>query len=252
MIHLPHCDLSASLGCQKRCVDCSHMSPALKPWFLTPERLAKDLASVKDIVHFKTLQMVGGEPTLNKRLVECIHVARASGVGDAVSVITNGELLPRLADDFWQAIDYLQLSIYPTLDAGVIDYAKAKCAEFSKPFYSTVFTEFHQQFRSPPNDGAHFSTCHWKSDCYQIHDGHFALCPQSLFMPKTFMGFGDFVDALPLEGLTADKFTAFLDRTTPLNACRICMANEMKPKPWAEAEGRAEWHVKSDSPHAFT
>lgn len=248
MISLGHCDLSASLSCQKRCTDCSHISPLLKPWFLTPEGLARDLAALKDIVHFKVLQMVGGEPTLNKRLPELIQVAKASGVGDSVSVITNGELLPRMGDDFWQAIDWLQLSIYPTLTVEQIEFAKAKCAEFGKPFYSTVFTEFHQQFREPHNDGAHFATCHWRSSCWQVHDGHFGLCPQSLFMPKTFMGLDAFVDALPLDGVTAEKFEAFINRKEPLNACKMCMANELKSRPWSESTGKDDWRVRSNAP----
>jgi hypothetical protein len=208
---------------------------------LTPEILARDLAAIKPFAHWEVLQMVGGEPTLNKQLVELIRVAKASGVGNAVSVITNGELLPRMKDDFWQAIDWLSLSIYPTLDPEIPVYARKKCDEFGKPYYGTVFTDFYQQFRHPHNDGAHFATCHWKQTCGQIHNGHFALCPQSLFMPKTYMALEEFVDALPLAGLTEEKFNAFVDRTEPLNSCRMCMANEMKPKPWAEAKTRAEW-----------
>ncbi len=250
MITLGHCDLTAAASCNKRCVDCSHISPLLKPWFLTPEGLAKDLAAVKDIVHFKVLQMVGGEPLLNKRLVELIEVARASGVGDSVSVITNGELLPRMKDDFWQAVDWVNLSAYPTLSIATLETARSKAAEFEKPLYVTYFTEFHQQHRSPPNDGAHFSTCHWRNSCWQIHAGHFALCPQSLFMPKTFMELPEFVDALPLDGVTAEKFDAFIHRTEPLNACRMCMANELKSLPWREAVSREDWaaQFKSKTP----
>ena len=240
-----HCDISSSLNCQKRCVDCSHLSPLLKPWYLAPEDLARDLAAIKPFMHFRVLQMVGGEPTLNKRLVELIHVARASGVGDSVTVITNGELLPRMSDDFWKAIDWLQLSIYPTLKPEVIALAEAKCKEFGKPFYSTLFTQFYQQFREPHNDGAHFATCHWRNSCWQIHAGHLGFCPQSLFMPKTFLGLEEFTDALALEGLTEEKLDAFLNRKEPLESCKMCMANELKARPWAEATGKDDWLQKS-------
>jgi hypothetical protein len=242
-----HCDLSAALSCSKRCVDCSHISPLLKPWFLKPEDLARDLAAIRPFMHFKVLQLVGGEPTLNKQLVELINVARASGVGDSVTVITNGELLPRMADDFWKAIDWLQLSIYPTLKPEIIELAKAKCLEFGKPFYSTVFTDFYQQFREPKNDGSHFATCHWRSSCWQLHAGHFAFCPQSLFMPKTFLQLEEFVDALPVTGLTEEKLDAFLNRSQPLESCKMCMANELKTRPWAEATGKDDWLTRSQA-----
>lgn len=212
---------------------------------MPPEILARDLAALKPIVHFKVIQLVGGEPTLHKNIVQMIEVARASGVGDSVCVITNGHLLPRMSDDFWKAVDWIQLSIYPRLDPKIIEYAKAKCAEFNKPFYSTVFTDFHQQLRATTSDGSNFTNCHWKTNCFTVHDGFFALCPQSLFFPKNFMGLDQFVDCLPLEGITEDKLQAFLDRKEPFNACRICAANEMRQKPWSETKDKAAWQAAS-------
>lgn len=212
---------------------------------MTPEVLEKDLAGLKPFMHFKALQMVGGEPTLNKQLVDLIKVGRASGIADSVSVITNGSLLHRMSDDFWKEIDWLQLSIYPKLDPSVPEFAKAKCAEFSKPFFSTVFTDFYEQFRQPHNDGSHFATCHWRSSCWQIHRGHFGFCPQSLFFPKNYMGLSEFADALCIDGLTEEKLDAFLNRTEPLNSCKMCMANELKTRPWAEATGKDDWLARS-------
>jgi hypothetical protein len=170
-----------------------------------------------------------------------MRVARASGIANEVMVISNGKLLKRMPDEFWREMDSLQLSIYPALPMDIPAYAAAKCAEFGKAFASTLYTEFHQQLRSPPNDGSHFASCHWKSDCYTVHRGRFLLCPQSTFFPQNFMGLPEGVDGLSLEGITDESFAAFLNRKEPLNACRICMANEMKTKPWAEARGREEW-----------
>jgi GTP 3',8-cyclase len=245
VIELGHCDIGASEHCTMACVSCSHAAPVAPRWNMEPEELARDLAHVAPFLRFHRLQMVGGEPTLNKKLPELMRVARASGVCREVMVITNGQLLKRMPEEFWQELDTLQLSIYPTLDPTTPDFAKEKCREHGKPFYSTVFTDFHKQFRKVPNDGAHFATCHWKSDCYTIHRGHFYLCPQSAFFPKNFMGLPDNVDGLPLEGITEEKLNAFLHRTEPLNACRICCANEMKSAPWSESKNKDEWQAAS-------
>lgn len=214
-------------------------------WQMSPEVLARDLANLSKVVHFQRIQMVGGEPTLHKDLAQMMHVARESGIANEVMVITNGSRLNQMSNDFWRTLDILQLSIYPRLDPKIPELAARKCAEFERQFHSTTYTEFHQQFRATPNDGAHFGTCHWKNDCWTCHDSRFYLCPQSAFFPKAFMGLEEGVDGLPLEGLTQEVFDAFISRTEPLNACRICMANEMKPKPWAEANGREEWIAKS-------
>lgn len=212
---------------------------------MTPEELAADLAAIKPFVRFHRLQMVGGEPLLHKRLPEMMRVARASGVGREIMVITNGQLLHRQEEDFWRELDTLQLSIYPKLAPDVPPFAAGMCKQFGKAFFSTTYTEFHQQFRATPSDGSNFTHCHWKSDCWTLHRGHFYLCPQSAFFPKNFMGLADNVDGLPLADLTEEKLQAFISRTEPLNACRICMANEMKTKPWAEAKTKEEWLEQS-------
>ncbi len=239
--NLGHLDVNVAAGCNVACASCSHAAPVNAHWFMPPEVLAADLARLKTVVHFQRIQMVGGEPTLHKNLPEMMRVARASGIANEVMVITNGRLLKRMPDEFWQELDTLQLSIYPNLAADIPEFARAKCAEFKKPFYSTVYTDFHQQLRAEPNDGAHFETCHWRRDCYSVHAGRFHLCPQSIFFPKNFMGLPEGVDGLDLEGITQEKFDAFLERKEPLSACRICCANEMRSKPWAEAKGREEW-----------
>lgn len=242
MITLGHCDLNIATHCNNRCVACSHASAFMDRWFMSPEVLARDLAMVKPFLQFRRLQIVGGEPTLHKGVVEMINVAKESGVGESVSVITNGRLLTRMKDEFWQAIDLLQLSAYPTLPEATVEYAKQKCAEFGKPCYVSYFTEFIYQFRKVPSDGSNFSHCHWKHEnCFTIHDGHFALCPQSLFFPKEFMGLGQFVDCLPLAGATEETLQAFIDRKEPFNACRICAANQMRVGPWRETKTRDEW-----------
>jgi len=240
MINLGHCDVNVCEHCNKTCVSCSHASPFQKPWNMTPEELASDLAAIRPFVHFHQLQAVGGEPTLNKQLPELLRVMRASGVGDEISVITNGELLRGMPDEFWKELDTLILSIYPSLDPTIPDFAQAKCEQFGKSFCSRTFTEFHRQFRTPPNDGAHFTTCHWRRDCWSLHRGRFYLCPQSIFFPHSIMGLEKGVDGLPVADLTEEKFLSFINREEPLNACRICMANEMKAAPWQEVK-RSEW-----------
>ena len=239
MRHFGHCDLNVAAGCNFACTACSHAAPVNERWFMGVEELASDLAAIKPFMSFHRLQMVGGEPTLNSNLTALMDVARASGVCREIMVITNGSLLPKMKEDFWKALDSLQLSIYPTLDPSIPEFTKAKCKEFEKPFYSTTYTDFYQQVRREPNDGQHFHSCHWRTDCYTLHRGSFYLCPQSTFFPKVLLGH-ESNDGLPVAGLTEEKLEAFLTRKEPLESCRVCMANEMVSKPWGESK-RSEW-----------
>lgn len=245
MISLGHLDVNVVTHCNKRCTSCSHASPFTKAWEMSPETLERDLNQLKEVAKFHRIQMVGGEPTLHRNLVAMMKVSRSSGIAVDVSVITNGKLLPRMTEEFWDQLDVLQLSVYPDMDRSIIELAQSKCSQRGKPCYVSEFTEFHKQFRATPSDGSNFHSCHWKSDCYTVHEGHFALCPQSLFFPKSFMGLDQFVDCLPLDGVTPEVFSEFLSRSTPLNACRICIANELKPAPWQESANKESWFKES-------
>ncbi len=243
MKNFGHLDLNVAAGCNFACTSCSHAAPVNERWFMTPEELEKDLASIKPLMHYHRLQMVGGEPTLNKQLPELMDVARKSGVGNEIMVITNGSLLRNMPDEFWIKADSMCLSIYPRLDPEIPKFAQAKCKEFNVAFYSTVFSDFYQQIRREPNDGQHFHSCHFRNDCWTLHRGAFYFCPQSLFFPKALLGH-ESIDGLALEGLTEEKLEAFLTRSEPLESCRVCIANEMKTKPWTESK-RADWVKES-------
>lgn len=244
MRKLGHLDLNVAAGCNFSCVSCSHASPINDRWFMTPEEMERDLDAVKSLMHFHRLQMVGGEPTLNKQLPELMKVARASGVGDEIMVITNGSLLTKMPHEFWLELDTLQLSIYPSLNPAIPAFAKAKCEQFGKAFFSTVYTGFYKQIRAEPNNGQHFHSCHWRNDCWTLHRGAFYFCPQSTFFPKALLGH-ESIDGLLVDGITEDKLEAFLTRKEPLESCRVCIANEMKTAPWSEIHGHKEWTMAS-------
>ena len=81
-------DINVVLHCNQRCISCSHASPFTKPWTMTPEMLARDLAALKGVAHFRVLQMVGGEPTLHKDFFQITGAAKLNGL--EVGLITNG------------------------------------------------------------------------------------------------------------------------------------------------------------------
>lgn len=240
MIALGHLDWNIAESCNLSCVSCSHASPVASPAFLTLPQIERDLLSLKPVVSFQSCQLVGGEPLLHKDIVEIMRLMKRIRIDVSTVVITNGTLLPRMPEEFWREVEYLSISVYPVLKADCLALAREKQKQYGFGLGARVFTEFHRQFRKEPNDGAHFHTCHWRRDCWTAHDGYFYLCPQSAFFPKRFMGLEPEIDGLPLAALTEARLLAFMNRPEPLNACRICMANEMNPAAWRESP-RREW-----------
>ena len=241
MIEISHLDLNCVTHCNFRCTSCSHASPLAPPWSMPLEMIEHDLTVLKSVLHPRSINIVGGEPTLHKEIVEVLRVVKRIRIGDVVTVITNGSLLHRMPDAFWNELEYLNLSIYPTLDMDNVRVAEEKSKEFGFGMASHVFTEFYNQLKETPDDGiGSFKDCHWKTNCFTVHRGFFYLCSQSAFFPNAVLNLPRETDGLTLEGITEEKLQAFMDRKEPFESCKMCRANEMKASPWRES-ARKEW-----------
>lgn len=209
------------------------------------EMIEHDLNALKPFMRFGMVQILGGEPLLHPRIVDVIRLVKRIRLDRQTLIITNGGLLHRMPEDFWRELEQLQISVYDG-KANNLELAERKSKEYGFALFSTRFESFHRQLKPVPDDGVKsFEGCHWKSDCFTIHRGHAFLCSQSCFFPKAIMGLTAAIDGLPLEGLTEEKLQAFLNRTEPFNACKLCRANEMKTEPWREVSKRSEWIKES-------
>jgi MoaA/NifB/PqqE/SkfB family radical SAM enzyme len=136
-IHLAdHCNLN--------CRGCDNFSP------LSPEVLAQlsvvtaDLARVSELSGGKAgeVQLLGGEPLLHPQVSEFMALARRYFPLSPVRLVTNGILLSKQPDDFWEACRTNDIEIvvtkYPVkLDhAGMALLAKKQAVKFS--FYGNT------------------------------------------------------------------------------------------------------------------
>ena len=234
-----HLDLNVVSHCNFACTNCSHASPIQPKWEMSLGEILRDLTALKAVFRCTNLNLVGGEPTLHPQLIEIMRLVKEIRIDDQTHVITNGSRLPYMPEEFWQELEFIKVSIYPKLDKSIPDLVRKKSEQYGFGHEMTEFNEFYQQLEPIP-DGSSFHACKWKTDCYTVHKGHFYLCPQSTFFPKSILGLPENVDGLPLEGITEEKLRAFMDRTEPLNACRTCRGYT-KLVPWTESRGREKW-----------
>ena len=151
-IHTPQLELNVVEHCNLRCVECSHLSPYVSTGLLEPDSVRRDLAALAAVLHCSSFRFVGGEPLLHKRLVEIIQTVRKSGISDRVVVVSNGTLIDRMSDVFFQSIDELEISWYPqtATDADKIAFARSSCARYG----SRLFVNDKAVFRKAQIDSA--------------------------------------------------------------------------------------------------
>lgn len=208
---------------------------------MSAETMRRDLAALQPILHIRQLVFVGGEPLMHPRIVELLQVAREANICEDVLTITNGVLVKKMPEAFWAAKPTLWISRYPVLPQANVDFAEAKSKEHGFWLGIRQSDRFYKQFKATPDDGREtFRNCPWKSTCFTVHEGRFYLCPQSCFFPSQLMKLPDGLAGLPLEGITREKLQAFMDRTEPFDACRICLG--MGPEmDWHQNDNMEEW-----------
>jgi organic radical activating enzyme len=235
-IQAPRCEVNVVEHCNLACRSCSHLSPVLPKSIVDAALLYRDLALLARHYHAGTVRLLGGEPLLHPDLLSVIEAVRRSGVTDSVCVVTNGLLLPRMADEFWQAVDVVQVSLYPGRE--LEDDDRRACLQRAAAggtmiSFSTCDT-FRQSYSEQGTDDsdlirAIYDSClvvhQWR--CHTVAEGRFYKCPQAYFLPKLVDACAgtQLQDSIAIDDrqTLGGDLLDFLQSGEPLAACRNCL-----------------------------
>jgi hypothetical protein len=211
---------------------------------MSAESLARDLGVLAKHYHAKRLRLLGGEPLLHPALVDILKIARASGVADEVSVATNGLLLCRQGDDFWAAVDAVDVTLYPGKALSLSDLwrCRARARRHRVRLRLEIAAHFRESYSELGTADEKlvqriYDTCliahEWQ--CHNIENGHFYKCPQGAILPRQLPGRlgpasdnGVKLEETPELGRRIEKY---LLSPRPLEACRHCLGSVGKRFP---------------------
>ncbi len=231
------CELNVVHHCNLSCRACSHLSPMAKKFFVNPDQVLKDFSVLAKYCHPQHIRLGGGEPLLHPNLLAVIAAVRESGISECIRVVTNGVLLGRMPDMFWQCVDQIHISLYPgsristrklkiyrqRAEKNEIKLEVSYFDRFREP-YSTLGTKDSDLIRRI------FSTCQiahaWC--CQAVYQGYFYRCSPSIFIPWLLQGgteMNTVRDGLKLASnkTFADDLHKFLLAQEPLEACKYCL-----------------------------
>ena len=177
--------LSVPCGCG--CFGCSVFSQHADAKFYDIkefEKEVKHLAKLTDglIGHF---ELQGGEPLLHPQINEFLVILRKYFPESGIWIITNGILLPKQKDDFWETCRDNKVEIHPTKYPIKIDWQKVsqKCQTYGIPliFYGgseiqKVSWKFNLEPKGNLNPFNSFVGCLMANVCTSVKEGKLYAC----------------------------------------------------------------------------
>lgn len=234
--------------CNLKCKGCGHYCNLTEEHnFLDKEKYRNDILKLRSkFWGVERIQLLGGEPLLNPEVGEIVRITRDVFPDADIRVTTNGLLLPRMDDEFWQSIKdndaHIEISLYkPT---------REKWGEIYKLLVekgvanTTIVWEQKDQFFKArvldenPNYVSAFNNC-VSNKCYFLRDGKLYLCPVT-YLNKIF--YKEMNLTMPYEPAGIDLYDDSINGWAieeylkkPCEACKYC----------AERPVWFDWEVRS-------
>lgn len=228
--------------CNLNCKSCSNFSPLAEPEFVSIEEFTRDMKRMGEIFGHKCeyIYLLGGEPLLHPEIITLMKIARDNFSEGNIYVFTNGILLPRMSDDFWQACHDSNISIlisaYPIeLDEEKIKAMKQKYGVSVQWAWNEGKKERSRFIVRPINLAGtsniklNFTICGGANRCITLSKGRLYTCsfaPHVWHFNKFFHQNVNITEADSVniyDDITADEILKRM--AEPIPACRYCNLN---------------------------
>ncbi|GAB7140734.1 radical SAM protein [Deferribacterales bacterium RsTz2092] len=113
--------------CNFSCSGCSHYSPLAEESFADIAEFERDLTRLAELNggYIGEMRLMGGEPLLHPNITPFFEVSRRLFPDSDILLVTNGALLMKQDNNFWDAIKQNRIILsptkYPTIDWGKIE-----------------------------------------------------------------------------------------------------------------------------------
>ena len=230
-------DVSLCDHCNLNCKGCGSFAPLAKESFLDLEDYIKDAKRLSKIsggvVHH--INILGGEPLLHPQLLKFIKVTREQFPIGNINLVTNGILLLKMSDKFWETMREYDILLAPTKYPVQVNYVEIEKkalemgvrykyfgdATIENSWIHNVITE-----QGDRNELHSFLVCGNANNCAVLKNGKIYPCPRSarieLFNDYFNTDFKltnkDYIDIY--DDISIDDIMNFLAKPIPF--CKYC------------------------------
>jgi MoaA/NifB/PqqE/SkfB family radical SAM enzyme len=249
-------DIHLADHCNLKCKSCLHFSPLAQSVFQDITVLERDCKRLAELTggHIADICVLGGEPLLHPNISGCLDIARKYFPSDRIYIVTNGILLLKQPEEFWQNCVKnnigIEVSLYPVhLDLGKIKETAerhgVKTGFRGDPkVQRRMWTRQALDLEGKQNIEKSHRICELANFCIQLIDGKLYQCETTAFV-KYFNEYfhknleitkEDYVDIYQAKSL--DEILEFLCKPTPF--CRYCKTSEVDYVDWEYSKKEME------------
>ena len=255
-------EFALAAHCNLNCAGCSHFSPLAKaefPDFEESKRSFERLSSLFD-GECEYIHLLGGEPLLNPRCEDYLRLARSCFPKGDIYLVTNGVLLPKMPDSFFETCRENRIIIsvtpYPiSLDHEAIS---RRCDDFGVEYQlfggdapKTHFNRLLLDITGSQDCTENYRNCPYSNVCLFLYKGRMYPCGIGAHMRI----FEEYFSA-GLELSEADSVDIFSVRSgaellyqlsKPVPVCRYCNQDCWQAlSPWGHSKKSiTEWTAAS-------
>jgi len=244
--------------CNLNCKGCTHFSNIAEEHFSDPGQYRRELGRVRELFSDITeIFLLGGEPLMHPELESFIETTREYFSRSRVNVMTNGVLLPRMRQSFWDAMReadaWLLCDDYPigasreTIDA--LARTQGVNIEWTEP--REEFFKFPIDLEGNQDPAASFRACRGVMNCPVMRDGRIYPCAYAAFIDI-------FQRKFDVEGIEAgekdsisiheDPYEVMDFLLNPIPWCAHCDFDSKEGYEWAHSKGSIDEWVADQRP----
>ena len=224
--------------CNLNCAHCNHFTPLAEEKIFKIEDILEDFKKLKKVFdNIGNIFILGGEPVLHPNLIDIFEPLRNLYPKSEIVVITNGILLHKQDEAFWNALQKYNIALSMTKYPLKVDYdgflQKAKDLGIKTYFFSLNRDKMRKMdldHKGRCNKQKAFNQCCEKR-CHFLKEGKLYVCtpaPNIHFLNKYFnLNFKltkkDYIDLDKVKSAT--KINRLFKQ--PIDFCRYCNDGEI-------------------------
>ena len=235
--------------CNINCAGCDHFSCIAAPHFADLAVFDRDLARLKQLSSgMERLRLLGGEPLLHPALTDFFDAARAIFPDIVIDVITNGLLIPKMPEVFFQSVKKNRIAVavspyfpadHPLYQAITDTYDKYAVPTELRLLMGTCYEKRFSSIaldRTGSQDPLHsFTNCWHAGFRIFLREGKIFPCPIApniVHFHAAFQNTHDFPltenDCIDIyQAHSEEQIVEFLSK--PIAFCRYCNVNRRTP-----------------------